>query len=290
VDRSGPYYGHGVDLKPEHYPVVLEGDLDVDWVEVITERFLGVRGGVRLEVLEKVRTERPVALHGLRLSIGSCDPLDRDYLQALSSLVRRVQPAWVSDHLAWSSGGGMELDLLPLPYTEEALAHVVERVSIVQDALGRSILLENPSSYMTFRGSDLEEWEFLSELARRSGCGILLDVNNLYVCARNHGFEARQYLDALPPEHVCQLHLAGHRVQGPVLLDNHEGPVPPCVWDLYREVVRRFGPVSTIVEWDTNVPPWPVLAGESRRAAEIEREVTGETGGDSSKAHRVPLR
>ncbi len=286
---TAPYYGHGVSLKSEHYLFLLEEDLDVDWVEVVTERFLGLRGGVRLEVLEKVRAERPVALHGLCLSIGACDPLDPDYLQALSSLVDRVQPAWVSDHLAWSSAGGAELDLLPLPYTEEALAHVVERVCRVQDLLRRCILLENPSSYLTFRSSELTEWEFLAEVARRSGCGILLDVNNLYVCARNHGFDPLEYLAALPPERVCQLHLAGHRSQGPMLVDTHEGPIPACVWNLYREVVRRFGRVSTIVEWDTDVPPWPVLASESRRAAAVEREVTAEAGGDAGEAGRVLL-
>ena len=268
---QGPYLGHGVALRSEHFPQVLqEGPPPVDWIELIVERFLRVRGGGRFEVLERLRRDLPVALHGTRMSIAGVDPLDRTYLLELRDLVDRVQPALVSDHLAWTSFGGSEFDLLPVPYTEEALRHVVRRVLAVQDLLGRRILLENPSAYVGFRSSSMGEGDFLAAVAREADCGILLDVNNLCVSARNLAFDPRAYLAALPPERVEQIHLSGHADMGDVLLDTHQGPVPDAVWDLYREAVRLFGPTSTIVEWDTAVPSLQTLVAETRRAAAME--------------------
>jgi hypothetical protein len=268
---SRPYHGHGISLGPEHYASVLREIPPVSWVEVVSERFLGARGGVRLEVLDRVRAERPLALHGTTLSIGSVDPLDEQYLARLRALVNRVEPVWVSDHLAWCSLDGRELDLLPLPYTEECLQHVIRRVAVVQDRLGATpVLLENPASYLEFKASTMPEWEFLSAVARQSGCGILLDVNNLRVSASNHGFDPADYLAGLPTDRVWEIHLAGHRHQGTLVVDTHEGPVPDTVWDLYVKAVRRFGAVSTIVEWDTDVPTLEVLVAESRRAAALE--------------------
>jgi len=243
----------------------------VSWVEVISERFLDVRGGLRLEVLDRVRGERPLALHGTSLSIGSVDPLDESYLARLRALVDRVQPVWVSDHLAWSSLDGRELELLPLPYTEECLQHVIRRVAAVQDRLGATpLLLENPASYLEFSASTMPEWEFLAAVARASGCGILLDVNNLSVSASNHGFDPADYLSGLPADRVWEIHLAGHRRSGALVIDTHEGPVPEGVWTLYVDAVRHFGAVSTIVEWDTGVPPLEVLVAQSSRAAALE--------------------
>jgi uncharacterized protein (UPF0276 family) len=272
VQPFAPFHAHGIDLRPEHYTAVLEEPPPVDWVELVSERFLHARGGIAYEVLEKVRRDLPVTLHGTTLSIGSVDPLRADYLHALRVLADRVEPVWVSDHLAWSSYGGAALDLLPLPYTEDTLAHVADRVGRVQDALGRLLLLENPSSHFGFAHSTLREWEFLAALCARTGCGVLLDVNNLHVAARNLGFDPSDYLDGLPAGVVRQIHLSGHRDLGDVVIDTHQGPVPACVWDLYREALRRFGPVPTIVEWDTDVPALPTLVAESHRASAIAEE------------------
>ena len=268
-----PYYGHGISLRPEHHPAVLEEPLPVDWVEVISERFLDARGGARLGVLEKVRREGAVALHGTGLSIGSVDPLDESYLRRLRALVDRVEPVWVSDHLAWSSLGGRDLELLPLPYNEECLQHVVRRVEAVHDVLGPTpLLLENPATYLEFTTSTMSEWDFFAAVAKKSGCGILLDLNNLHVAAENHGFDPAAYLSGLPLESVRQIHLAGHAREGALAIDTHEGPVPDAVWSLYGQALRRFGPVSTIVEWDTHVPPLPALVAECRKAAAMERQ------------------
>jgi uncharacterized protein len=267
------FHGHGIDLKPEHSGRFLDETPPVDWVEVISERFLNVRGGAQAQVLERVRSNFPVTLHGVGLSLGSVDPLDGAYLKSLRALADRVEPVFVSDHLAWASMNGTEMDLMPLPHTEEALDHVVGRVQQVQDLLGRRLLLENPSSYVRLRGSTMAEWEFLAAVACRADCGILLDVNNVYVSSRNHGFAPLDYLDGLPADRVLQIHLAGHRDLGDVVVDTHEGPVPDCVWDLYAQAVARFGAVPTIVEWDTGVPPLEVMVAESARAAALEARV-----------------
>ena len=270
-----PYLGHGIGLRPKHYPQLWDGTARVDWFEAISENYM-VGGGRPLAALERARSLAPVVLHGVSLSIGSTDPLDPTYLQALRALVARVEPAWISDHLCWSGvGGHYAHDLLPLPYTEEALAHVVGRVVTVQERLGRQILLENVSSYLTYTHSTLAEWEFLGAVAERADCGLLLDVNNVYVSAANHGFDAEAYLVGLPAERVGQIHLAGHSDMGAYLFDTHDGPVIEPVWDLYRRAVRRFGRVSTLVEWDDRIPALDVVRAEAERARVAEAEVLG---------------
>jgi uncharacterized protein (UPF0276 family) len=244
---------------------MLEEKPPVDWVEAISENFMAP-GGRPVAVLEKVRRDVPVVLHGVSLSIGSVDPLSSRYLANLKALVERVDPAWVSDHLCWGSHGGRYVhDLLPLPYTDEALGHIVARVGVVQDVLHRQILLENVSSYVVFRDSTMTEWEFLSQVARRADSGILLDVNNIYVSARNHGFDALEYLDGMPGDRIGQIHLAGHSDKGEYLLDTHDHPVSDPVLNLYREVVGRFGRVSTLVEWDENIPELEELVAQRHR-------------------------
>ncbi len=264
--------GHGVGLRPKHFSRFLAGSSTVDWVEAVSENFMAI-GGRPPAVLEKVRQDVPVALHGVSLCIGSTDPLNQQYLGDLRNLITRIQPAIVSDHLCWGSHGGRYAhDLWPLPYTEEALEHVVGRVQHVQEVLGRQILLENVSSYVAYRASEMSEWEFLSQVAERADCGILLDVNNVYVSSRNHGFDATEYLRGLPCSRVAQIHLAGHMDKGAYLLDSHDAPVPPPVWELYRQAVHRFGRVPTLIEWDDHIPELDVLLAESSKAAEIERE------------------
>lgn len=262
--------GHGVGLRTKHYREFLEGTPQVDWVEAISENFMGL-GGRPLAVLEKVRRDRPVVLHGVSLAIGSLAPLDQAYLQQLKTLVSRIQPALVSDHLCWGRAhqGRYVHDLLPVPFTEEALRHVVARVKQVQETLDRQILLENASSYVAFKESEFTEWEFLAEVARRADCGILLDVNNIYVSARNHGFDPRQYLEGIPVDRVQQFHLAGHEDRGTIVIDTHEGQVVDAVWNLYRHAVQRFGAVPSLIEWDEGVPELPVLLAESEKAREI---------------------
>jgi uncharacterized protein len=262
--------GHGIGLRSKHYARFLSERPDVAWIEAISENFIGV-GGRPFAVLDKVRRDFPVVLHGVSVSIGSVDPLDQAHLAGLRDLAARIQPAYVSDHLCWGVHRGRYLhDLLPLPYTEEALAHVVQRVREVQDVLGRQILLENVSSYVGFRASTMPEWEFVAEVARRADCGILLDVNNVYVSARNHGFDAREYLAQIPIDRVGQFHLAGHSDRGTYLFDTHDGPVADPVWELYAFAVRRFGRVPTLIEWDEHVPELERLIEESRVAAAAE--------------------
>lgn len=265
-----PKLGMGLGLRPPHYPRVTSGPCPgIDWFEVISENFM-VAGGNPRRVLRQVRERFPVVLHGVSLSIGSTDPLDERYLDDLLQLIRDVEPAIVSDHLCWSSLGGHSVhDLWPMPYTEEALEHLVVRVGHVQDRLGRRILLENPSSYATFAASELGEAEFLAELARRADCGILLDVNNAWVSCKNHGWDPLQYLAALPAERIGQLHLAGHSDEGDLLIDTHDHDICDPVWDLFRQVIGRLGPVSTLLERDDHLPPYDELAAEAMRAREV---------------------
>jgi len=270
-----PALGFGVGLRSEHYDVVLSGRPAVDWFEVVTENFMDT-GGRPLAILEAVRCERPVALHGVALSIGSVDPLSERYLDGLGRLIERIDPALVTDHLCWTGVDGRSLyDLLPVPYTAEALAHVADRVDAVQARFGRRLLLENPSTYVEYSCSEMPEWEFLAALADRTGCGILLDVNNVFVTCRNHDRDPLVYLDAIPREAVGQIHLGGFTERGTYLFDTHSRAVCEEVWALYGHAIGRFGAVSTLVEWDAEVPPFAVLRAEAERARTITTEVLG---------------
>jgi uncharacterized protein len=271
---ANPDLGHGIGLRNVHFPHYLEhGAKGIDWVEIISENFFEP-GGRPWTVLEKVRAEVPVVAHGVSLGIGSVDPIPDEYLSSLRRLIRRLEPALVSDHLCWGGyGRRFAHDLLPLPYTEEALRHVVERTRRVQDLLGRQILLENVSSYVTYRQSEMTEWEFLTEVAQQADCGLLLDVNNIYVSAFNHGFAAETYIDAIPANRIGQVHLAGHTDRGSYLFDSHIGPVPDAVWALFRRLSQRIGSVPTLIEWDEEIPSYEVVVAESQRAAEMVQEL-----------------
>lgn len=280
-----PRLGFGLGLRREHFQHVIQNRPAVDWFEVISENFM-VSGGNPRRVLEAVRRDYPVVLHGVSLSIGSLDPLRDDYLDELAALARAVEPAWISDHLCWGSAHGVYAhDLLPVAYTEASLAHVARRVQAVQERLGRRVLLENPSTYMQLAGADMTEWEFLAELARRADCGILLDVNNVFVSAHNHGFDPRAYLRALPAERIGQIHLAGHSVQGELLIDTHDDHVRDEVWQLYAETMAALGPRATMIEWDAQVPAFDVLEGELTRAREWAARGAEQRGG-SKKGQR----
>jgi uncharacterized protein len=290
-----PSLGFGLGLRVDHYEAILAGDAPVDWFEALTENYL-VPGGKPLNYLTRIRQRYPLAMHGVSLSIGSTAPLDREYLRQLKALAQRVEPAWISDHLCWTGVAGCNThDLLPLPYTEEALDNVAERVRAVQDVLGRRILLENVSSYVAFRDSRLTEWQFLAEVASRADCLILLDVNNIYVSAVNHEFDALEYLNAMPAERVQQIHLAGHENHGDYLVDTHDHPVPDPVWELYAAAVRRFGAVSTMIERDDHIPPLEELCaelGQARRLCERTLEACGGSpaaDGPDSHARASPL-
>ena len=262
--------GFGLGLRKEHHAEAMAGPIAaVDWLEVITENFL-VDGGNPRRVLREVRAHTPVVLHGVSLSIGSTDPLDRRYLDRVAALCAEIEPAVVSDHLCWTSlGGHTGHDLWPVPLTEEALAHVVARVGAVQDHLGRRILLENPSTYAVFSGAELDEPTFLAELARRADCGLLVDVNNVFVSCTNHGWDPRAYLAALPAERVGYLHVAGHSANGALLIDTHDAAVRDEVWALYADAVRRFPFAATCLERDDDIPPLTSLVAELARARAI---------------------
>ncbi len=265
--------GFGLGLRKPHHADAMRGPVaGVDWFEVITENVM-VDGGNPRRVAREVRAHHPLVLHGVALSIGSTDPLDARYLDGLAALCRELEPALVSDHLCWTSVGGHNThDLLPLPYTEAALAHVATRVAAVQERLGRRILLENPSTYAVFRGADMSEAEFLAELAARADCGLLLDVNNVYVSCTNHGWDARAYLAALPAARVGYLHLAGHSHGDALLIDTHDTPVTDAVWTLYADAVRRFPGAATCLERDDDIPPLDVLVAELARARVVAAE------------------
>jgi uncharacterized protein (UPF0276 family) len=264
-----PSPGFGLGLRPVHYQSFLAGRPRVDWLEIISENYM-VPGGQPLATLDRLRADYPMAMHGVSLSIGSTDPLDRDYLDGLTALARRVEPLWISDHLCWTGVGGRNLhDLLPLPYSEEALAHVADRVAAVQDALGRRLLLENVSSYVDFAASTMAEWEFLAALAARTDCLLLLDVNNIHVSACNHGFDAAEFIAGIPAERVQQIHLAGHEDNGDHLVDTHDHPVADPVWALYEAALRRCGPVATMIERDDRIPPLDALVAELDQARAV---------------------
>jgi uncharacterized protein (UPF0276 family) len=286
--HSIPDLGVGVGFRVPHYTQVLGEHLPMDWFEVISENFM-VRGGKPLANLEKLLAGYPVVPHGVSLSIGATEPLDAAYLARLRALVDRIDPPWVSDHLCWTGTAHANLhDLLPMPLTVQALEHVVERVKRVQDALGRPFALENASSYLAFASSSMPEWEFIAALAEKADCGILFDINNVFVSAYNHGFDANAYIDAIPADHVVQMHLAGHTDKGTYLLDTHSDHVRPEVWELYRRAVRRIGPTSTLIEWDDDIPSWDVLALEAATARKMRAEVLGPAArGEAAKEERV---
>ncbi len=263
----------GLGLRKPHYGEFLDGDapVAVDFVEVISENFM-VPGGRPRDVLRRVRERHPVALHGVSMSLGSADGLDADYLRRLRDLVDAVEPLFVSDHLSWSRIGGFNShDLLPLPYTLEALEVVCANIHQAQDALGRTMLVENPSSYLTLDG-EMSEWAFLDQICARTGCDLLLDVNNIVVSAANHGFDPLAYLAGLPAERVRQIHLAGHSQGRDLLIDTHDKPVPPSVWALYAQALERTGPVATMIERDDDIPPLADLLEELEMARQIARQ------------------
>ena len=272
MNRFGlPDLGIGIGLRTTHFGVILAGAPAVDWFEVLSENFMDT-GGRPLHVLDRVVERYPVALHGVSLSIGSTDPLDRAYLRKLKALAGSTRARWVSDHLCWTGVLGRNThDLLPLPYDEATLRHVARRVKQVQDALERPLVLENPSTYLAFARSTMPEWEFLARLCDASGCGLLLDVNNIYVSGFNHGFDPRQYLDAIPADRVVQIHLAGHTHHGTHILDTHDGPAIDAVWDLYARLCARTGPVSTLFEWDASIPPLADVRAEAEKARPLRR-------------------
>lgn len=263
------YLGFGLGLRTDHFHEVLAQRPNVDWFEIISENFF-VAGGKPKHYLHKIREHYPMVMHGVSLSIGSTDPLDYDYLKQLKVLASEIEPRWVSDHLCWTGVNQTNShDLLPMPYTEEAITHIVERVQKVQDFLGRQLLLENVSSYLTYSESAMSEWAFYNEIVERADCLMLFDVNNIYVSARNHGFEPQNYIDSVDPARVRQIHLAGHSDYGDYVVDTHDHDVPEPVWDLYRYALQKFGPVSTMIERDDNIPALSALVAELDHAREI---------------------
>ncbi|MEO5596016.1 MAG: DUF692 domain-containing protein [Lysobacteraceae bacterium] len=263
------FAGFGLGLRPPHYQEFLTTSVAVDFVEVISENFM-IDGGRPLHVLEQIRAKHPVALHGVSMSLGSADGLDREHLGRLQQLVERIEPLFVSDHLSWTRIDGFNShDLLPIPYTEEALDLVCSNVAQAQDAIGRALLVENPSTYLQFAQSAMTEWEFLTELCKRTGCNLLLDINNIYVSATNHGFDPHAYLAGVPVERVRQLHLAGHSQGSELLIDTHNQPVPDPVWALYAAMLPRLGAVATMIERDDAIPPLSELLLELDTARAI---------------------
>jgi uncharacterized protein (UPF0276 family) len=269
------YLGFGLGLRPQHYTDILEGDPPIDWFEVISENYM-VPGGQPLKMLDRIRARYPIVLHGVSLSIASTAPFNEDYLRDLKALAKRAEPKFISDHLCWTGVHGVNLhDLLPIPYTEEALDHVASRVQHVQDYLGQAIALENVSSYVQFSHSEMTEWEFITELTRRTGCWLVFDVNNVFVSAFNHEFDAHAFIGGVPKERIVQFHLAGHEHNMSHIIDTHDALVCEEVWDLYRTAIRRFGPVSTIIERDDNIPPLAEMVEELDKARALAAEIIG---------------
>lgn len=273
-ERPAPL-GFGLGLRPQHYGEILDGNPDVDWFEILSENYFA-RGGQPMRMLDRIRERYPVVMHGVSMSIASTAPLNMDYLASLKALANRVNPRWISDHLCWTGVHGVNLhDLLPVPYTEEALGHVADRISRVQDYLGRRIAIENVSSYIEYAESEMSEWEFVAEVARRADCWLLLDVNNVFVSGTNHGFDGNRFIDTIPVDRVVQFHLAGHSEGNGHLVDTHDQPVCEEVFALYGEALKRFGPVSTMIERDGNIPPLAELVAELDRARAVAASVFG---------------
>ncbi|HJP38609.1 MAG TPA: DUF692 domain-containing protein [Gammaproteobacteria bacterium] len=266
---ASPIAGAGLGLRSRHYREILDTRPAIPWFEVLSENYFGA-GGLPTYHLERVRELYPVTLHGVGMSLGSADPLNFEYLARLKKLAEQIEPAHISDHLAWISIDGRHVhDLLPIPYTEEALVHFTERVCQVQDFLGCRLLIENPSSYMGYKEVDMTEWEFIAELVKHADCDLLFDVNNVYVSSQNHGFDPYEYLQALPGDRVREIHLAGYEEQDSYLFDTHGYRVHPPVWELYRKTIKHLGPVATLIEWDNDIPEFEVLVDEANKAQKV---------------------
>lgn len=285
VDTVRPYLGFGLGLRPDHYETIIkEKPKAIDWFEIISENFM-VSGGKPLYYLDKIRADYPMVMHGVSLSIAGNHDIDYAYLDQLKTLIQRVQPLWVSDHLAWTRGNAHHLhDLLPVPYTKDSFNHVLERIQRVQDYLGRPLLLENPSTYVSFRHSTMTEYEFLNQLCQQAGCLLLLDINNIFVSCENHRWDAKTYIDHIDSQAVWQHHLAGHtyNASGKIIIDTHDMPVRDEVWDLYAYAVQRLGKVSTMIERDDNIPALAELIDELNYAKQIQKQALGATHGNLS--------
>ncbi len=269
--------GYGLGLRPVYYDEILATRPPIDWFEVISENYM-VPGGRPLAMLERFRADYPIVMHGVSMSLASTDPLDFDYLRQLKALAERIEPAWISDHFAWTGVHGVNLhDLLPVPYTREALDHVVERIARVQDFLKRQLVIENASTYVSFQQSEMEEWTFVSEAAERADCLLLLDVNNVFVSGFNHGFDPNDYIDRIPVERVVQFHMAGHTNKNTHRIDTHDQPICEDVWALYDRARRRFGNVSAMIERDDNFPPLSELVDELSRMRQIDAKIEAES-------------
>lgn len=275
MDNSKKYsgLGFGLGLRKEHYQDVIDSSPDVDWFEILTENYL-IPGGKPLYFLDQIAERYPMVMHGVSMNIGNTEPLDMDYLKQVKTLKKRVNTHWLSDHLCWTGTNGSNAhDLLPLPYTEEAITHLVQRIEQVQDFLGSRMLIENVSSYVSYQQSEVTEWQFLTEIAQRADCLLLLDINNIYVSAVNHEFNPLDYLLAIPPQHVQQFHLAGHSDYGDYIIDTHDMPVCDAVWSLYARAVEHFGDITFMIERDDNIPPLSELLEELNLARNISAEV-----------------
>jgi len=271
--QKPPYLGFGLGLRTDHYHDILSQKPAIDWFEIISEDYM-VSGGNPLYFLDRIHEIYPIVMHGVSLSIGTFDPLDKDYLTELKKLADRVNPVWISDHLCWTGNQGVNLhDLLPLPYTEEALQHVVSRIKQVQDFLGRQILIENVSSYISYRHSVMTEWEFLNRVAEESECLLLFDINNIYVSSFNHQFDPMDYINGVPAKRIQQFHLAGHLNLGTHIVDTHDHAIIDPVWELYAKALQKFGPISTMIERDANIPPLADLLTELDQARAIAKKV-----------------
>ena len=270
---SRPFLGFGLGLRTEHYQYVLDNKPDVDWFEILSENYMG-DGGKPLDNLNRIRADYPMVMHGVSLSIGSSDPLNKQYLKSLKDLISRVQPHWISDHLCWTSVDHVNShDLLPLPYNEATISYIVSRINEVQDYLGQQILIENLSSYVTYHESEMTEWEFYNEIIKRADCFALLDINNIFVSAHNHKFDPKDYIQGIDVDRVMQFHLAGHSYSGEMIIDTHDHDVCDSVWNLYAEALKRFGAVSTMIERDDDIPAFPVLRKELAIAESIAKVI-----------------
>ena len=285
-----PHLGYGLGFRPTHFSYIKENNPDIDWFEIITENYMDTGGRPR-RLLDELKERYPIVMHGVSLSIGTVDPLNSEYLEKLKALEQDVKPKWISDHLCWTGVAHKNThDLLPVPYTEEALKHIVERIKQVQDYLGRRLVLENPSTYLEFTCSTMSEWEFISRMVEESGCGLLLDVNNIYVSCFNHRWDPKTYIDAMPLNDVAQIHLAGHSNMGTHIIDTHDDHVIDEVWALYAYVIQKAGLISTMVEWDDNIPEFPVILEEINKARHWAKQAAGPTKIPVFKSFRDNIR